>query len=118
MIKLTIDGGGGFLKPCLSIFDTNDPCSKCSSGLTKFLESSVKRVFIIDFVPDVPELYVNVKRIRINCGINHLKEYTVATDLKLYITWNDEPQLLHPVHGVILQKIILIREAPNATLPT
>ena len=64
LIKLIIDGGGGFLKLSLFIFDINDPCSKSSSGLsTKFLESGVKKVFIIDLVPDAPELYANVKRI-------------------------------------------------------
>ena len=68
----------------------------CRSGLPKkFLESGVKRIFIIGLVPDVPELYVNVKRIWINCGINHLKDYAVAIDMKLCnVYWNDEPQLL------------------------
>ena len=57
---------------------------KVHSGLSKkFLELGVKRVFIIDLVPYVTELYANVKRIWINYGIDHLKEYTVATDLKL-----------------------------------
>ena len=57
---------------------------KVHSGLSKkFLELGVKRVFIIDLVPFVTELCANVKRIWINHGIDHLKEYTVATDLKL-----------------------------------
>ena len=57
---------------------------KVHSGLSKkFLELGVKRVFIIGLVPYVTELYANVKRIWINYGIDHLKEYTVPTDLKL-----------------------------------
>ena len=52
-----------------------------SSGLLKkFLESSV---FIIGLELDVPELCVNVKQIWVNCGVSHLKAYTVTTDLKL-----------------------------------
>ena len=62
----------------------NDPCSKCVSGLLKkFLESGVKRPFVIGVVPDITELYVNIKQIWINCSIIHLNEYTVATDLNV-----------------------------------
>ena len=49
----------------------------------KFLESGVKRVFIIGLVPNVSEHYVNLKQIWVNCGINNLKNYTIAIDLKL-----------------------------------
>ena len=34
----------------------------------KFLESGVKKIFIIGLVPDVFEDYVNVKRLWMNCG--------------------------------------------------
>ena len=71
LIRISIDDGAGFLKLCLSIFDINDPYSKSNSALSKkFLESGVKRVFIIGLVPDVSKHYVKVKRIWINCGIN------------------------------------------------
>ena len=84
LIKISIDRSDGFLKLCLSIFDINDPYSKSNSALSKkFLESGVKRVFITGLVPDVSEHYVNVKRIWINYSINILKNYTIATDLKL-----------------------------------
>ena len=49
----------------------------------KFLESGVKRVFIIGLVPHVSKHYVNVKWIWINCSINILKNYTIATDSKI-----------------------------------
>ena len=83
IIKISIHGGG-FLKLCLSIFDINDSCSRSNSALSKkFLESSVKRVFIIGLVPNVSEHYMNIKWIWINHGINILKNHTMATDLKL-----------------------------------
>ena len=79
LIKLSNDSGGGFLKLCLSIL-TSVTHAQSSRLLKKFLESSV---FIIGLELDVPELCVNVKRIWVNCGISHLKAYTVTTDLKL-----------------------------------
>ena len=85
LVKISIDGGGGFLKICSSVFDINDPIPKVSGGLTKrFLESGVKKVFIIGLAPGVSEDYVNVKRLWMNSGIEQLRrDYTIATDLKL-----------------------------------
>ena len=85
IISVGIDGGGGFLKICMSIFDINDPFPHAQSGLAKkFIESGVKRVFLIGIVPDVPDNYVNVKRLWVNSGLESLdKRFTVATDLKL-----------------------------------
>ena len=77
LIKISIDGGGGFLKVCASVFDINDPIPKLSTALSKkFLESGVKKILIIGLVLDVSEDYVNVKRVWINCGIEHLKKYS------------------------------------------
>ena len=75
LIKISIDGGGGFLKICQSIFDINDLLPKTNSAMSKkFLESGVKKVFIIRLVPDVNENY----------GMDILKKkYVAATDLKL-----------------------------------
>ena len=54
LIKISIDGSGGFLKVCLSIFDINDPSPKASSAMS------------------------------MNYGVENLKKkFTVATDLKL-----------------------------------
>ena len=85
LIKISIDAGGGFLKICLSIFDIHDPLPKADHAMSKrFLESGLKRVFVIGLVPDVGENYVNVKRLWINSGVEKLqKKYTIATDLKL-----------------------------------
>ena len=84
LIKLSVDGGGGFLKICLSIFNIDNPTPIASSGLSrKFLESGVKKIFIIGLVPNVPENYVNVKQLWNNSGVKNLSKYTIATDLKL-----------------------------------
>ena len=85
LIKISIDGGGGFLKICTSVFNINDPTPKVGGNLRKkFLESGVKKLFIIAVAPNVSELYVNVKRLWLNCGIEKLQHrYTIATDLKL-----------------------------------
>ena len=86
LIKISIDGGGGFLKVCLSIFDIDNPYQNTSSSSMskRVKDSGVKRVFVIGIVPKVSEYYVNVKRLWISIGIQALqKKYTVATDLKL-----------------------------------
>ena len=85
LIRIGIDGGGGFLKICLSIFDINDSFSNVQSGVSnKFKESGVKKIFLIASVPNLPENYVNVKKLWINlCLLNLDKRFTVATDLKL-----------------------------------
>ena len=84
LIKISIDGGGKFLKICASLFDIDKPIPKMSGALSKkFLEFGVKKIFIIGLVPDVSEDYVNVKRLWMNRGVEHLRNYTVATDSKL-----------------------------------
>ena len=85
LVKVGIDGGGGFLKICLSIFDIDNPVSANKTGLSKkFKDSGVKKVFLIAVVPDVPENYVNVKKLWINLGLHKLdRRFTIATDLKL-----------------------------------
>ena len=86
LIKIGIDGGGGFLKVCLSIFDIDNPYQNTSSSSMskRFKDSGVKRVFVIAIVPKVSEYYVNVKRLWISIGIQALqKNYTAATDLNL-----------------------------------
>ena len=46
LVKISIDGGGGFLKFCISIFDIDDPSPKTSSTLTrKFLESPLLQIY-------------------------------------------------------------------------
>ena len=65
LIKVGIDGGGGFLKICLGVFDMDNLVSDLKVGMSKkFKDSGVKKVFLIATVPDVSENYVNVR----SCG--------------------------------------------------
>ena len=84
LLRVGIDGGGGFFKICLSIFDKDDPFPRIKSNLSRKLkESGVKKVFILALVPGIQENYVNVKRLWLNLQLNRLRRYTLATDLKL-----------------------------------
>lgn len=79
ILKIGIDGGGGFLKVTLSVFDLNE-----SVNTTKTKDSGVKKCFLIGIVPCVPENYVNVKRLWLNIAIDGFqREFTIAADLKL-----------------------------------
>ena len=85
LVKISIDGGGGFRKMCLSVFDIHDPLPKANNAMSKkFLEFGVKKVFVIGIVPDISENYINMKRLCLNSGVDKLlQKYTIATDLKL-----------------------------------
>lgn len=84
LVKISIDGGGGFLKMCLSVFDIHDPLPKANNAMSKkFLESGVKKVFVVGIVPDISENYINMKRLWLNSSVDKLQKYTIATDLKL-----------------------------------
>ena len=46
-----MDGGGGFLKICLSNFDPNQPRSSTTVLNKMFLDSGMTKVLIISIVP-------------------------------------------------------------------
>ena len=86
LIKVGIDGGGGFFKICLSLFETRfssyAPPSRVIDQM--FLNSSVKRIFILAIAPDVKECYSNVKSFLDLLNISTIDlNYTLAVDLKL-----------------------------------
>ena len=84
LIRIGIDGGGGFLKICLSIFDLDIPSFSGKTLSKKFKDSGVKKVLILAVTPDVQENYVNLKHLWIDTGIISLERpFTIATDLKL-----------------------------------
>ena len=84
LMRIGMDGGGGVLKICLSIFDLNQPCFSTTTLSKEFLDSVVKKVFIIGIVPEVQENYKNLKTLWLNAHINLLdRAFTIATDLKL-----------------------------------
>ena len=63
LIRIGLDGGGGFLKICLSLFDLYASESKSTKTLSKkFKDSGVKKVFIIGVAPNTPENYYNMKK--------------------------------------------------------
>ena len=82
-VRVGLDGGGGFLKVCLSLFDLTASPSK-NVLAKKFKDSGVKKVIIIGITPNVPENYVNVKKLWLSIGLQSMqKSFTIATDLKL-----------------------------------
>ena len=85
LVRVGLDGGGGFFKVCLSIFDLNAASLPLKKESAKtFRDSGVKKVFIIEIAPKVEENYVNVKKLWLKIGLHNLqREFTIATDLKL-----------------------------------
>ena len=85
LVRIGIDGGGGFLKVCPSVFDLvefKQPCTGKRQG-EQFRDSGVK-VIIIGIVPDIQKNYPNLKRIWLETDIETFRrEYTIATYLKL-----------------------------------
>ena len=85
LTRIGLDGGGGFVKVCISVFDLLSPTTASRNTLTKkFKDSGVKKVMIIGIVPEIPENYYNMKRMWLDVGINMFnREFTIAMDLKL-----------------------------------
>ena len=86
LVRIGMDGGGGFLKVCLSAFEfeNEENNSEKRRIVERFKNSGVKKVFIIAAVPDVQENFYNVKRIWHEVGLDSLtRKFTIATDLKL-----------------------------------
>lgn len=91
-MKFGIDGGGDFLKVNLSIqsTDTDSPTSndtkrqKYNDGVAakRFLDSGVKKLFIIGISAKTQENYQNVSQLWSAININQF-EGTVSVDLKL-----------------------------------
>ena len=92
-LKFGIDGGGGFLKVCLSIqhigteevsVEGKNKRRKLQEGIAnkKFKDSGVKKIFILALAPYAQENYENVHQLWNMLSINQFS-YTIATDLKL-----------------------------------
>ena len=90
IIRIGLDGGGGFMKICLSLFDLDEEVTEVAEvpSFSKkagkdFKNSGVKKVFIVSLAPGVPE-HVNVKKMWIASGLYTLRrKFTIAADLKL-----------------------------------
>ena len=59
-VRVGVDGGGGFFKICVNVFDQNEAEFSSSSS---YLDTGVQRVQFLAIVEDVPETYENVKTI-------------------------------------------------------
>ena len=90
--KIGIDGGGNFLKICISLINSSDITENSEkkrlrnsyeNGMNvKFLNSSVKKLFIIGIVESTQENFENVSLLWQLLKLNTF-HCTVATDLKL-----------------------------------
>ena len=64
LIKIGLDGDGGFIKICLSLFDLYATESVSKKKLCKkFKNSGVKKVFIVGIAPKILENFTNLKKL-------------------------------------------------------
>ena len=86
LVRIGLDGGGGFMKICLSMFDFSDTADKSSSNGGKclkewFKNSGVKKVLIIAVVPNIQENYCNIKSLWLEACLENLTwKFTISTD--------------------------------------
>ena len=88
IIRIGVDVGGGFVKICMSVFEmpsTNEEKNSRKMSLeSRFKDSGVKKVMILEIVQEIQENFVNMKRSWIEAGLLNLnRHYTIVTDLKL-----------------------------------
>ena len=75
---------GNFFKICLNIVEDNPDEIRKRKRRRKYLDSSVKKLFILAIVSGIPETYENVKAILSALKLEDLKfDFCLATDMKL-----------------------------------
>ncbi len=88
-LKLGLDGGGGFLKATLNVIEQapfsppSSPVAKKAPSLggDRFLDTGVKKLFIVGIAQGVPESYENMKLLLQQLSIT--PSFCTSTDLKL-----------------------------------
>lgn len=128
-VKLCLDGGGGFMKICLSVFNTVDDFQKkhrrtYDEGMASgFCDTGVKRIFIIAISPDVQENYTNILKMwvlaQLSSGLTEWNnKYTISTDLKLanIILGLMNHSSLHPCSWCDIQRDELHMQGNTRTL--
>ena len=92
LIKIGIDGGGGFFKISLSVVQLDaidaqsDKRRRCyaESPASQIQESSVKRLMLLAVVPEIQENYCNLLKLWTILDINQLeKDFVISADLKI-----------------------------------
>ena len=89
LVKIGMDGGGGFLKICASVFNLmiRDNPQSMKTLAKKFSDTGAKKILIIAIAPETPENFFNMEKIWVAAGLNSLSwDYstcTIASDLKL-----------------------------------
>ena len=81
IIKIGADGGRGFLKICITIFDKSQ-----SDVHATFSDNGVKKIMILGIVSNknVDENYFNLKTLWFNLKLHELqKTFTIASDYKI-----------------------------------
>lgn len=89
--KIGLDGGGSFLKVCLTLMNYTEeqpqtPKRRAYADgiMSKRGDGSVKRVIILALVPDIPENYRNILNIWIKLGLDKMDlPFVITADLKL-----------------------------------
>ena len=79
-VRVGIDGGSGFLKVCISIFELDELKNLTENSAN--LGSGVQKLQFLAIVEDIPETYNNMKTILDHLNLDSLPFY-IAWDLKL-----------------------------------
>lgn len=91
-LKVGIDGGGGFLKLCLSlqspyqtnsdVLNLNEPSYETCKIAKKFHDSGVKKLLILAIAPSCQETYNNINSLHKAIELHNI-DATLAIDLKV-----------------------------------
>ena len=68
MVQISIDGGGGFLKVIVNVFEEQEETEQ-------YLNSGVQRSQFLAIIKDIPEKYENIKTIIELLRLDELKFY-------------------------------------------
>ena len=124
LVKVGLDGGGGFFKICTSVFDLmGRGLSTSASTFGKdFLDTGVKKIFIVALAPETPENFFNLEKLWVAAGMTSItwdySNCTIASDLKLLniILGLMSHSSLHPCCWCESDKYHLHEKGPQRTI--